>query len=75
MKLQGASVLDLITELLIRLDAMGKLEQLEQLAPALRVVLEDQGIEAVEVFTRMLGADHGATKAAAVTAAPKARRS
>jgi hypothetical protein len=54
MKLQGASVLDLVTELLIRLDAGGKLETLPQ-PLTLAAILEGDGHEPVEVFTRMLG--------------------
>jgi len=54
MKLQGASVLDLVTELLIRLDAQGKLELLPQ-PLTLPAILEECGHDPVEVFTRMLG--------------------
>jgi len=52
MKLQGASILDLVTELLIRLDALGKPELANE---PLAVILEANGHEPVEVFTRMLG--------------------
>jgi hypothetical protein len=54
MKLQGASVLDLVTELLIRLDAQGKLELLPQ-PITLVAILEETGHDPVIAFTRILG--------------------
>lgn len=68
MKLQGASVLDLVTELIIRLDAMGKAELLNE---PLAVVLEGCGHEPVEAFTRMLGDER---VAAMKLSPPKAAR-
>jgi hypothetical protein len=67
MKLQGASILDLVTELLIRLDAQGKLEVLQQ-PLTLAAILEECGCEPVEVFTRLLGED----RVAALSMSPKA---
>lgn len=67
MKLQGASILDLVAELLIRLDAMGKAELANQ---PLAAVLEGCGHEPVEVFNRMLG-DSRAAKLLATSARPK----
>lgn len=53
MKLQGASILDLVTELLIRLDAQGKDIVIQIAAPALRNILEECGHDAIDCFTRM----------------------
>jgi len=57
MKLQGASILDLVTELLIRLDAQGKEKLVTAAAPALAMVLEECGHDALDCFTRMIGPD------------------
>ncbi len=54
MKLQGASILDLVTELLIRLDAQGKLELLPQ-PITLVSILEEIGYDPVIAFTRIFG--------------------
>jgi hypothetical protein len=70
MKLQGASVLDLVAELLIRLDAMGKAEQLANLP--LGAILEGCGHEPIEVFSRMLG-DRGMKVLSTGRLAPKAK--
>jgi hypothetical protein len=72
MKLQGASILDLVTELLIRLDAQGKLEQLPQ-PITLVAILEETGHDPVIAFTRILG-DERFAKMQAGPVAPKARR-
>ncbi len=53
MKLQGASILDLVTELLIRLDAQGKTDVIDAAAPALRSILEECGHDALDCFIRM----------------------
>jgi hypothetical protein len=68
MKLQGASILDLVTELLIRLDAMGKVELVNQ---PLAVILEGCGHEPVEAFTRMLGEERVAGLMAPKAARPR----
>jgi hypothetical protein len=72
MKLQGASILDLVSELLIRLDAQGKLDTLPQ-PITLAAVLEEVGEDPVAVFNRLFGdARFAPTVRALVT--PKAKR-
>lgn len=76
MKLQGASILDLVTELLTRLNAQGKDILIEQAAPALRLVLEECGHDALDCFERM-GVDfpeHLPGEAAATKSARKGRK-
>jgi hypothetical protein len=53
MKLQGASILDLVTELIIRLDAKGKDDLISAAAPQLRKILEECGHDALDLFERL----------------------
>lgn len=62
MKLQGASVLDLVGELVIRLAAM---EKTSLIGERLGTILVECGHEPIEVFERILGPEAGQRAAAA----------
>jgi len=62
MKLQGASVLDLVAELVVRLAAM---EKTTLIGERLGTILRECGHEPIEVFERVLGPEMGARAAAA----------
>jgi len=62
MKLQGASLLDLVSELVIRLVAM---EKTALVGERLGTILRECGHEPVEVFERLLGPEKAMAAAAA----------
>jgi len=61
-KLQGASLLDLVSELIIRLVAM---ERTALVGERLGTILSECGHEPIEVFERLLGPDKAIAAAAA----------
>ena len=62
MKLQGASVLDLVSELIVRLVAM---EKTSLVGERLGTILRECGFEPIECFERLLGPEKAIAAAAA----------